>query len=87
MTQAQKRKTSLKADRFTESVIREMTRVALQYGAVNLAQGFPDFPCPPQLKRAACEAIESDNNQYAITWGDRLLKLRSIQRVSQSNLR
>ncbi|AFY86390.1 aminotransferase, class I and II [Chroococcidiopsis thermalis PCC 7203] len=61
MTQAQKRN-SLKADRFTESVSREMTRVALQYSAVNLAQGFPDFPCPPQLKRAACEAIETDLN-------------------------
>ncbi len=70
MTQVNKQKISLKANQFTESVIREMTRVALQYGAVNLAQGFPDFPCPPELKRAACEAIEADVNQYAITWGD-----------------
>lgn len=81
MTQAQKRKTSLKADRFTESVIREMTRVALQYGAVNLAQGFPDFSCPPQLKRAACEAIETDINQYAITWGDRAFRHAIAEKV------
>jgi len=54
---------------FTESVIREMTRLALRHGAINLAQGFPDFPAPPELKRAAAEAIEQDYNQYAITWG------------------
>jgi aspartate/methionine/tyrosine aminotransferase len=64
-----KKLTSDKADRFTESVIREMTRLALQYGAVNLAQGFPDFPAPPEIKRAAIEAIAADINQYAITWG------------------
>ncbi|RCJ18319.1 aminotransferase [Nostoc minutum NIES-26] len=71
MTEIQRQKISAKANQFTESVIREMTRVALQYGAVNLAQGFPDFPCPPELKQAAYEAIEADINQYAITWGDR----------------
>jgi aminotransferase len=48
-----------------------MTRVALRYNAVNLAQGFPDFPCPLELKSAACQAIQEDINQYAITWGDR----------------
>lgn len=67
----QRNKTSVKADQFTESVIREMTRVALQYDAVNLAQGFPDFSCSPELKQAAYEAIAQDVNQYAITWGDR----------------
>lgn len=72
MAYIQKKKTSSKVEQFTESVIREMTRVALQYDAVNLAQGFPDFPCPPELKAAACEAIQNDINQYAITWGDRL---------------
>jgi aminotransferase len=46
-----------------------MTRVARQHGAVNLAQGFPDFPCPAVLKEAACAAIAADVNQYAITWG------------------
>ncbi len=54
---------------FTESVIREMTRVANQCGATNLAQGFPDFAAPEILKRAAVEAIRADINQYAITWG------------------
>jgi aspartate/methionine/tyrosine aminotransferase len=54
---------------FTESVIREMTRLAGQYGAVNLAQGFPDFPAPEILKRAAHDAIDADLNQYSITWG------------------
>src|SRR5258706_16256084 len=55
--------------RFTESVIREMTRLAFQHKAVNLAQGFPDFPAPEILKNAAREAITADINQYAITWG------------------
>lgn len=54
---------------FTESVIREMTRRALKCGAVNLAQGFPDFPAPTELKRAAKRAIDEDYNQYAITHG------------------
>jgi aminotransferase len=65
-------KTSRTADRthtFTESVIREMTRVANEHGAINLAQGFPDFPAPEVLKLAAVEAIRADINQYAITWG------------------
>ncbi len=60
---------SLKAGQFTESVIREMTRLALQYNAINLSQGFPDFPAPAEVKRAAQEAIAADINQYAITWG------------------
>jgi aspartate/methionine/tyrosine aminotransferase len=55
--------------RFTESVIREMTRLAMRHGAINLAQGYPDFPAPAALKRAAAEAIAADINQYAITWG------------------
>ncbi len=54
---------------FTESVIREMTRLALRHGAVNLAQGFPDFPAPEALKEAAARAIADDRNQYAVTWG------------------
>jgi len=69
-----KRLTSEKADRFTESVIREMTRQAMLYGAVNLAQGFPDFPAPEEVKRAAAEAIAADINQYAITWGAKKLR-------------
>ncbi|HVF51768.1 MAG TPA: aminotransferase class I/II-fold pyridoxal phosphate-dependent enzyme [Pyrinomonadaceae bacterium] len=62
---------SHKAGRFTESVIREMTREALKHGAINLSQGFPDFAAPAEIKRAAQEAIERDINQYAITWGAR----------------
>jgi aminotransferase len=66
---AKRRRISQKAERFTESVIREMTREALKHGAVNLSQGFPDFPAPEDVKRAAAEAIADDVNQYAITWG------------------
>jgi aminotransferase len=62
---------SQKAARFTESVIREMTRLAMEHGAVNLAQGFPDFACPTEIKDAASAAIYADVNQYAITWGAR----------------
>lgn len=60
---------------FTESVIREMTRVAAQYGAINLAQGFPDFPMPAPMKEAACAAIHGDINQYAVTWGAPALRV------------
>jgi aspartate/methionine/tyrosine aminotransferase len=60
---------SNKAGQFTESVIREMTRLAVREGAINLAQGFPDFPAPDEIKEAACAAIRDDVNQYAITWG------------------
>jgi aminotransferase len=60
---------SRKASQFTESVIREMTREAMKYGAVNLSQGFPDFAAPEDIKRAAMQAIADDVNQYAITWG------------------
>lgn len=67
--------TSLRASTFTESVIREMTRVAQQYGAINLAQGFPDFPMPAPMKDAACAAIHGDVNQYAVTWGSPALRL------------
>jgi aminotransferase len=57
--------------KFTESVIREMTRLCNRHGGVNLAQGFPDFPAPAALKQAAMRAIDADVNQYAITWGAR----------------
>jgi len=65
------RRISQKASRFTESVIREMTREAIKHGAVNLSQGFPDFPAPAEIKEAAMRAIDADVNQYAITWGAR----------------
>ena len=59
---------------FTESVIRGMTRLANEHGAINLAQGFPNFPCPDVLKDAAAQAIKDDVNQYAITWGAKRLR-------------
>jgi aspartate/methionine/tyrosine aminotransferase len=59
---------------FTESVIREMTRQAMLHGAVNLAQGFPDFPAPAEIKQAAQQAVAADVNQYAITWGAKSLR-------------
>jgi aminotransferase len=67
--------TAQRASTFQESVIREMTRVANQHGAINLAQGFPDFPMPAPMKDAACAAIQGDINQYAITWGTPALRL------------
>ncbi|MCA1613122.1 MAG: aminotransferase class I/II-fold pyridoxal phosphate-dependent enzyme [Acidobacteria bacterium] len=64
-----KSRVSQKAGRFTESVIREMTREAVRHGAVNLSQGFPDFPAPAEIKLAAADAVARDINQYAVTWG------------------
>jgi aspartate/methionine/tyrosine aminotransferase len=61
-----------RTERFTESVIREMTRLILLHhpqDGINLAQGFPDFPAPREVKDAACAAILADDNQYAVTWG------------------
>jgi aspartate/methionine/tyrosine aminotransferase len=63
-----------KVEQFTESVIREMTRQAMLHGALNLAQGFPDFPAPAEIKRAAQDAVAADVNQYAITWGAKSLR-------------
>jgi aminotransferase len=65
---------SRKAESFTESVIREMNRLAVEAGAVSLAQGFPDFACPRELKEAAAAAVHADLNQYALTWGARPLR-------------
>jgi aminotransferase len=59
---------------FTESVIREMTRLCQQHGGVNLAQGFPDFPAPESIKEEAARAVREDVNQYAITWGAKRLR-------------
>src|ERR1700721_2837355 len=63
-----------KVEHFPGSVIREMTRQAMLYGAVNLAQGFPDFPAPAEIKQAAQQAVAADVNQYAITWGAKSLR-------------
>jgi aspartate/methionine/tyrosine aminotransferase len=65
---------SSKATQFTESVIREMTRLNQQYGGVNLSQGFPDFGAPEAVKEAAVTAIRADVNQYAVTWGTRAFR-------------
>ncbi len=65
---------SRRTSQFTESVIREMTRLAIEHDAVNLAQGFPDFGAPEEIKRAAQDAIADDFNQYAITWGAKLFR-------------
>ncbi|MDP3509325.1 MAG: aminotransferase class I/II-fold pyridoxal phosphate-dependent enzyme [Candidatus Melainabacteria bacterium] len=65
---------SNRANQFQESVIREMSRLSAQHQAVNLAQGLPDFPCPPELKEAVTRAVFDDVNQYAITWGDKFLR-------------
>lgn len=67
-------RTAVRTHSFTESMIREMTRVAGRHGAINLAQGFPDFPAPQVLKDAACRAIQDDVNQYAVTWGTDALR-------------
>ncbi len=64
-----RRAAARRLDGFGESVIREMTRLAARYDAVNLSQGFPDFPAPDEVKEAAVAAIRNDVNQYAVTWG------------------
>jgi aspartate/methionine/tyrosine aminotransferase len=68
---------------FTESVIREMTRVSAQYGGVNLAQGFPNFPPPRVLVEAAHRALDGDFHQYAITWGARNLREAIAQKFER----
>ncbi|MFN7972766.1 MAG: aminotransferase class I/II-fold pyridoxal phosphate-dependent enzyme [Acidobacteriota bacterium] len=74
---------SERSSRFTESVIREMTRLAEHHDAINLAQGFPDLPCPKQVKDSAKASIDGDGfyqssgldaNQYSLTWGTRHLR-------------
>ena len=71
---------------FTESVIREMSRVASENpGTINLAQGFPDFAAPEPAKNAAIKAIQRDINQYAITWGSRNLREALARKVSSYN--
>ena len=74
MCSTSRRVGSQKTAQFTESIIREMTRLSNAHGAVNLSQGFPDFAAPEAVKRAACDAIEADINQYAVTWGARPLR-------------
>ncbi len=82
MTQIARRMLSTKAEQFTESVIREMTRLALQHNAVNLSQGFPDFAAPREVKEAARQAISDDINQYAITWGAKPLRDAIVEKFA-----
>ena len=70
---------------FTESVIREQTRMAHLHGAVNLAQGFPDFPCDPVLKDLARAAVDADYNQYSVTWGMPALRQAIAKKVGEYN--
>jgi aspartate/methionine/tyrosine aminotransferase len=74
---------SRKASSFTESVIRDMTRLANLHGAINLGQGFPDFPAPAEVKEAARRAIAEDHNQYPITWGDPGFRRAIVQKYER----
>jgi aspartate/methionine/tyrosine aminotransferase len=84
MTQIARRMLSAKAEQFTESVIREMTRLALKHNAVNLSQGFPDFAAPAEIKEAARQAIADDINQYAITWGAKPLRDAIVEKFERT---
>lgn len=76
---------SSKTRLLSESVIREMTRLADRHGAINLAQGFPDFPAPARIKAAAVKAIQSDVNQYAVTWGSPKLRAAISEKAGWFN--
>jgi len=84
ITQVASRMLSAKAERFTESVIREMTRLAQKHHAVNLSQGFPDFAAPAEIKEAARQAIADDINQYAITWGAKPLRDAIVEKFERT---
>jgi len=84
MAQISRRMLSAKAEQFTESVIREMTRLAMKHGAVNLSQGFPDFAAPEEIKEAARKAIADDINQYAITWGAKPLRDAVVEKFART---
>ncbi|HEY6129371.1 MAG TPA: aminotransferase class I/II-fold pyridoxal phosphate-dependent enzyme [Candidatus Acidoferrum sp.] len=79
-----RRMISAKAEQFTESVIREMTRLAIRHNAVNLSQGFPDFAAPAEVKEAARQAISDDINQYAITWGAKPLRDAIVEKFERT---
>jgi aminotransferase len=84
MTHLARRMLSAKAEQFTESVIREMTRLAMKHNAVNLSQGFPDFAAPEEIKEAARQAISDDINQYAITWGAKPLRDAVVEKFART---
>jgi aspartate/methionine/tyrosine aminotransferase len=84
MAEISRRMISSKAQQFTESVIREMTRLAMKHKAVNLSQGFPDFAAPEEIKEAARQAISDDINQYAITWGAKPLRDAIVEKFERT---
>ena len=84
MAHISRRMLSAKAEQFTESVIREMTRLAMKHHAVNLSQGFPDFAAPEEIKEAARQAIADDINQYAITWGAKPLRDAVVEKFART---
>jgi aspartate/methionine/tyrosine aminotransferase len=84
VTHVARRLLSGKAEQFTESVIREMTRLAMKHNAVNLSQGFPDFAAPMEVKEAARQAISDDINQYAITWGAKPLRDAIVEKFART---
>ncbi len=69
MTSRSLRSPSSRLDGLRQSQIREMTRLAIESGAVNLSQGFPDFQPPSEVREAAAHAVREGPNQYAVTWG------------------
>jgi len=77
--------TAARVGLFTESVIREMTRLNDLAGGVNLAQGFPDFAAPAELLDAAARALREGHNQYAITWGSPRLRAAIAEKVAWHN--
>ena len=76
-------RTARRTHSFTESVIRGMTRLAMQHDAINLAQGFPNFAAPEVLKEAAMQAIRDDINQYSVTWGARRLRQALVRKYAE----
>lgn len=78
-------KSALRLKDFTESVIREQTRLAHVHGSVNLAQGFPDFPCDDVIKELARQAVDADHNQYSVTWGMPALRQAIARKMGEYN--
>ncbi len=76
-------RTARRTHSFTESVIRGMTRLAMQHDAINLAQGFPNFAAPEVLKEAGMQAIRDDINQYSVTWGARRLRQALVRKYAE----
>ena len=76
-------RTSRRTAVFTESLIREMSRVAARYGAINLSQGFPDWDPPAELVQAAKDAMDAHRHQYAVTWGANELRAALSAKIAR----